>query len=43
MLREHGVQRPTVFDLLEQVHRLRGTKPLFRYVKLGPFSVAFPS
>ncbi|KAF8333081.1 kinase-like domain-containing protein [Cantharellus anzutake] len=33
-LQEHGAQRPTVFDLLEQVHRLRGTKPLFRYVCL---------
>ncbi|KAI0315661.1 hypothetical protein OF83DRAFT_1246259 [Amylostereum chailletii] len=26
MLREHGAQRPSVFDLLEVVHRMRGTK-----------------
>ncbi|KAF8971667.1 hypothetical protein BDZ97DRAFT_1136609 [Flammula alnicola] len=31
MLREHGAQRPTVFELLNHVHRLRGTKSKFSY------------
>ncbi|KAF8910082.1 hypothetical protein CPB84DRAFT_1764569 [Gymnopilus junonius] len=31
MLREHGSQRPTVFELLNHVHRLRGTKSKFSY------------
>ncbi|KAJ3845354.1 hypothetical protein F5878DRAFT_269261 [Lentinula raphanica] len=31
MLREHGTQRPSVFELLAQVHRLRGTKSQFQY------------
>lgn len=31
MLREHGVQRPSVFELLSQVHRLRGTKSPYQY------------
>ncbi|KAJ6606821.1 hypothetical protein B0H10DRAFT_2439960 [Mycena sp. CBHHK59/15] len=31
MLREHGTQRPSVFDLLNLVHRLRGTKSQFTY------------
>ncbi|TFK56872.1 hypothetical protein OE88DRAFT_1650364 [Heliocybe sulcata] len=31
MLREHGTQRPSVFELLTQVHRLRGTKSRFTY------------
>ena len=31
MLREHGSQRPTVFELLVYVHRLRGTKSKFTY------------
>lgn len=31
MLREHGTQRPTVFELLDQVHRMRGTKSRFTY------------
>ncbi|KAJ8488742.1 hypothetical protein ONZ45_g13847 [Pleurotus djamor] len=31
MLREHGVHRPTAFELLDQVHRLRGTKSQFKY------------
>ncbi|TFY55998.1 hypothetical protein EVJ58_g7903 [Rhodofomes roseus] len=31
MLREHGAQRPTVFELLDHVHRLRGTKSRFTY------------
>ena len=34
MLREHGTQRPTVFQLLEQVHQIRGTKSRYRYVRL---------
>lgn len=31
MLREHGSQRPTVFELLSSVHRLRGTKSAYSY------------
>ncbi|TFK26780.1 hypothetical protein FA15DRAFT_667070 [Coprinopsis marcescibilis] len=31
MLREHGTQRPTVFELLKHVHHLRGTKSQFNY------------
>lgn len=31
MLREHGTQRPSVFELLNTVHRLRGTKSRFTY------------
>ncbi|KAJ7194670.1 hypothetical protein GGX14DRAFT_678190 [Mycena pura] len=31
MLREHGHQRPSVFELLSGVHRLRGTKSQFSY------------
>ncbi|KAJ7083388.1 hypothetical protein B0H15DRAFT_1024206 [Mycena belliarum] len=31
MLREHGAQRPSVFELLSLVHRLRGTKSQFTY------------
>ncbi|KIM32268.1 hypothetical protein M408DRAFT_326890 [Serendipita vermifera MAFF 305830] len=31
ILREHGTQRPTVFDLLDSVHRIRGTRSRFQY------------
>ena len=31
MLREHGTQRPTVFEVLNHVHYLRGTKSQFTY------------
>ncbi|KAI0032159.1 hypothetical protein K488DRAFT_50509 [Vararia minispora EC-137] len=31
MLREHGAHRPSVFDLLDVVHRMRGTKSRFTY------------
>ncbi|KAF8079003.1 hypothetical protein FPV67DRAFT_1648584 [Lyophyllum atratum] len=31
MLQEHGSRRPTVFELLSHVHRLRGTKSRFKY------------
>ena len=32
MLREHGAQRPTVFETLKVVHdRMRGTKSKFTY------------
>ena len=31
MLREHGAQRPTVFEILNVVHRIRGTKSKFTY------------
>ena len=43
MLREHGTQRPTVFQLLEQVHQIRGTKSRYRYVRLhDPHSTILP-
>lgn len=32
MLQELGTQRPTIFDLLNTVHQLRGTKSRFNYV-----------
>ena len=31
MLQEHGSRRPSVFELLVKVHRLRGTKSRFQY------------
>ncbi|KAH0591149.1 hypothetical protein H2248_001248 [Termitomyces sp. 'cryptogamus'] len=31
MLQEHGVRRPSVFEILDHVHRLRGTKSRFKY------------
>jgi AP2-associated kinase len=31
MLREHGAQRPTAFEILNMVHRMRGTKSKFNY------------
>ncbi|KAG6830894.1 hypothetical protein H0H92_014045 [Tricholoma furcatifolium] len=31
MLQEHGVRRPSVFEILTHVHRLRGTKSRFKY------------
>ncbi|KAI0271818.1 kinase-like domain-containing protein [Russula aff. rugulosa BPL654] len=31
MLREHGAQRPTIFEILNTVHRMRGTKSKFNY------------
>ena len=31
MLREHGSQRPTAFEVLNLVHRMRGTKSKFTY------------
>ncbi|KAJ6520518.1 hypothetical protein C8R45DRAFT_955462 [Mycena sanguinolenta] len=36
MLREHGNQRPSVFELLSIVHRLRGTKSQFTYTIPAP-------
>ncbi|KAF8808057.1 hypothetical protein BYT27DRAFT_7166536 [Phlegmacium glaucopus] len=36
MLREHGAQRPTVFELLAHVHRLRRTKSKFSYTIPAP-------
>ncbi|KAJ7726400.1 hypothetical protein B0H16DRAFT_268734 [Mycena metata] len=36
MLREHGNQRPSVFELLALVHRLRGTKSQFTYTIPAP-------
>ncbi|KAF9486480.1 hypothetical protein BDN70DRAFT_988034 [Pholiota conissans] len=36
MLREHGAQRPTVFELLNHVHRLRGTRSKFSYSVPSP-------
>ncbi|KAI0713105.1 hypothetical protein C8T65DRAFT_645489 [Cerioporus squamosus] len=31
MLKEHGAQRPSVFEILQHVHNLRGTKSKFQY------------
>ena len=31
MLREHGAHRPSIFEVLNNVHRLRGTKSRFTY------------
>jgi AP2-associated kinase len=47
MLREHGSQRPTVFEVLNLVHRTRGTKSKFAYnvpsrSQLVPQSVGGP-
>ena len=36
MLREHGSQRPSVFELLAQVHRMRGTRSRFTYHIVPP-------
>ena len=39
MLREHGAQRPSIFEILQHVHRLRGTKSRFSYtITLQPLS-----
>lgn len=32
MLREHGTQRPSVFEIQDTVHKMRGTKSRFTYV-----------
>ncbi|KAK2461458.1 hypothetical protein APHAL10511_005921 [Amanita phalloides] len=31
MLKDHGTMRPTVFETLSEVHRMRGTKSQFQY------------
>ncbi|KAL0951667.1 hypothetical protein HGRIS_008346 [Hohenbuehelia grisea] len=36
MLREHGVQRPSAFEILAHVHQLRGTKSKFQYTIPAP-------
>lgn len=36
MLREHGAQRPTVFEVLVHVHSLRGTKSAYNYPLPSP-------
>ncbi|KZP25379.1 hypothetical protein FIBSPDRAFT_389100 [Athelia psychrophila] len=36
MLREHGAHRPSVFEMLNHVHRLRGTKSRFTYTVPSP-------
>src|SRR3984957_6195694 len=36
MLREHGAQRPHVFEILDLVHRLRGTKSRYTYIMPSP-------
>ncbi|TFY51288.1 hypothetical protein EVG20_g11070, partial [Dentipellis fragilis] len=48
MLREHGAQRPTVFEILNVVHRMRGTKSKFTYdiparTPLSPRHIEAPS
>jgi AP2-associated kinase len=50
MLREHGTQRPSVYEVLDAVHRMRGTKSSFHYVRemfshtriCLPFTSSFP-
>ena len=34
MLREHNVHRPSVFEILDTVHTMRGTKSRFTYVRI---------
>src|ERR1700683_2369914 len=36
MLREHGAQRPSIFEVLTHVHQLRGTKSRFTYTIPSP-------
>ncbi|KAG8865474.1 hypothetical protein FRC20_009803 [Serendipita sp. 405] len=36
ILREYGTQRPTIFEILDTVHRMRGTKSRFRYAPPPP-------
>lgn len=36
MLREHGTHRPSIFEILAHVHRLRGTKSRFTYTIPAP-------
>ncbi|KAG9003784.1 hypothetical protein FRB90_011122 [Tulasnella sp. 427] len=50
MLQKYGKDRPSVFDLLDNVHRLRGTRSQFSYnpppppiSSLSPFSPAPPT
>lgn len=40
MLREHGPQRPTVFEVLYSVHSLRGTKSAYTYSLPTPTPLA---
>ena len=47
MLKEHGAQRPSVFEILQHVHGLRGTKSRFSYnipskAPLSPRSLQAP-
>src|SRR5258708_2815342 len=39
MLREHGAQRQTVFEILIMVHRMRGTKSKFNYTVPSRFQL----
>ncbi|GJJ13173.1 hypothetical protein Clacol_007424 [Clathrus columnatus] len=43
MLRELGSQRPSVFELLNTVHQLRGTKSRFHYVVTPQRPISFRS
>ena len=40
ILREHGSQRPTVFEILDVVHKMRGTKSKFVYVRAASLDIA---
>ncbi|KAH8111853.1 hypothetical protein DFH11DRAFT_1728982 [Phellopilus nigrolimitatus] len=40
MLREHGAHRPTVFEILDTVHQMRGTKSRFNYNPLPKQSLS---
>lgn len=36
MLKDHGTMRPTIFEVLTDVHRMRGTKSQFQYTVAMP-------
>lgn len=42
MLQKYGKDRPSVFDLLDNVHRLRGTRSQFSYRHRRPLKLSIP-
>ena len=40
MLKDHGTMRPTVFEVLSDIHRIRGTKSQFQYAVAVPQPLA---
>lgn len=42
MLQKYGKDRPSVFDLLDTVHRLRGTRSQFSYRHRRPLKLSIP-